>query len=156
MQGGEFPSCPAASPHPYARETAAGSGPPRAAPGPFPWRRREKTPGRIASAAAGWPRRRDDGQQGEKDNVYWDIEAIVGGAGNDSITASSGPNTIIGNDGNDTIYAQLGNDLIAAGNGDDRVYALGGDDTVAAGSGNDCVIGGKGADVLTGNDDNDT
>jgi Ca2+-binding RTX toxin-like protein len=98
----------------------------------------------------------DDGEAGEKDNVYADIENITCGSGNDSVTGSAVGNTIIGGDGKDTIAAQEGDDFVDGGGGDDLIKGLAGRDTLQGGEDNDSIIGGKGGDVLQGGNGNDT
>ena len=77
----------------------------------------------------------DDGVVGEKDNIKSDIENIIGGSGNDTITGGSGANTIAGG---------LGNDTIDGGAGADTIEGEAGDDTLNGGTGVDVSIGGAG------------
>ena len=70
-----------------------------------------------------------------------DIEKVVGGQLNDTIT---------GNHLNNTIYAKEGDDYVDGGNGDDRITGLGGDDTLNGGDGSDALNGGNGNDSLNG------
>jgi len=77
----------------------------------------------------------DDGVVGEKDNIKSDIENIIGGSGNDTITGGSGANTIAGG---------LGNDTIDGGAGADTIKGEAGDDTIDGGAGVDVSIGGAG------------
>jgi len=49
------------------------------------------------------------------------IEAIIGGAFNDSLTGNAGNNALTGNAGNDTLQGGLGNDMLNGGDGIDTV-----------------------------------
>jgi Ca2+-binding RTX toxin-like protein len=66
------------------------------------------------------------------------IERAVGGAYNDQITGSSGPNELFGRGGNDSI---------SGGGGDDILWGGVGDDTLAGGAGNDVLVGSYGNDT---------
>src|SRR4051794_5242077 len=79
----------------------------------------------------------NDGEVGESDNVGSDVEAIVGGAGNDTLTGNDADNALLGNAGNDTLTAAGGNDQLDGGAGDD---------TLDGGTGSDSVAGGDGFD----------
>ena len=72
---------------------------------------------------------------------FTNFENVITGAGNDTITGTSGANTI--NTG-------LGNDIISGGGGTDTINAGGGNDTVtiASGDGLDVTDGGAGTDTL--------
>lgn len=84
----------------------------------------------------------DDGESGEGDDVRDDIEVLLGGAGDDTLTMGSGANTAYGGEGDDTL---------AGGAGSDVLYGEGGDDTFDEGAmatGGDVFHGGVGHDVL--------
>lgn len=85
----------------------------------------------------------NDGESSEEDNVLGDVEVILGGAGNDSITGSTAAETIFGGDGDDRISGGPGNDSLA---GD------AGNDSLTGGAGIDSLQGGIGADTLVAND----
>ncbi len=87
----------------------------------------------------------NDGRQGEKANVSNDIENVLSGSGNDTITGSAGNNVLTGG---------LGDDVISGGSGDDTVYGSGGNDTISGDSGTDLLYGERGNDVLNGNGGN--
>lgn len=70
-----------------------------------------------------------DGEAGEKDNVKSDIEIVLGGSGNDTMTGSAA---------NDELHGGPGNDVLNGGGGDDK------------------LIGNSGADILNGEAGNDT
>jgi Ca2+-binding RTX toxin-like protein len=98
----------------------------------------------------------DDGEVGEKDFVFSDVENLTGGSGNDKLTGSTpGPvkplgytpnNKLVGNGGNDTLIGLDGNDNLDGGAGND---------SIRGGVGNDTITGGVGADSLYGDDGND-
>lgn len=90
---------------------------------------------------------------------------IIGGAGNDALTATRGDDTLIGglgNDtleggaGNDTLDGGAGNDVLRGGDGDDTLIGGLGNDTLEGGAGNDILDGGDGIDILRGGDGDDT
>jgi Ca2+-binding RTX toxin-like protein len=66
---------------------------------------------------------------------------LDGGAGDDSIFGSQGADTLVGGDGNDFLFGDNGNDLAQMGAGDDVFQWDPGD-------GNDTVAGGDGTDTL--------
>ncbi len=92
----------------------------------------------------------NDGITAEADNVGTDVENIIGGAGDDTLTGSNISNKIQGGDGNDTLSGGTGNadcsldvDILEGGNGDD---------TFNQGSAADCgdsMVGGAGTDVAS-------
>jgi Ca2+-binding RTX toxin-like protein len=71
----------------------------------------------------------NDGAAGEADNVKTDVETVIGGSGNDSITGSNSNNRLVG------------------GAGNDRLNGSGGDDSLDGGTGNDVLSGGTGIDT---------
>ena len=84
-----------------------------------------------------------------------DIETVIGGSGNDSLTGDSGPNRLEGRDGNDTLDGADGNDLLLGGTGDDNLFGAFGNDVLLGGAGRDFLEGGAGADLLRGGTDPD-
>lgn len=84
----------------------------------------------------------------EMDNVLSNMEIIIGGAGNDSITGDDGANTLIGGGGNDTLMGGGGGDEIRGGKGDDNLHGGMGNDTLTGGLGADRFFGGAGNDDL--------
>lgn len=98
----------------------------------------------------------NDGESGEKDNIKNDVEIILGGDGNDTITGSANGDEIHGGPGDDTIYGGAGNDILTGNSGDDKLNGDTGDDTFAEsgidaeyasgteekGDGNDIINGG--------------
>ncbi|MEX0366817.1 MAG: S8 family serine peptidase, partial [Ruegeria sp.] len=81
-----------------------------------------------------------------------DIENIVAGNGQDTITGSSGANLLDGGAGNDSILGGGGSDTILGGAGNDTIEGQGGSDSIDAGDGDDLVLINPG---WTGNDTND-
>jgi Ca2+-binding RTX toxin-like protein len=84
--------------------------------------------------------------EGERDNVMGNVERVIGGRGNDTITGNNANNTFSGGDGDDTINGGGGNDVIEGGRGNDTLHGN---------AGNDQITGGLGNDNLFGDEDND-
>ncbi|TMQ25864.1 MAG: calcium-binding protein [Deltaproteobacteria bacterium] len=92
----------------------------------------------------------DDGGASEGDTVNDDIEIVLGGKGNDTISAfyavcsdqATVPTvkcTLKGNDGDDTLIGSAHADLIDGGTGNDTLQGGLGDDTLIGGAGVDTV-----------------
>jgi len=99
---------------------------------------------------------------------------LIGGNGDDNLTAGDGPTTLTGGegvdrltggDGDDTIHGDGGDDILDGGFGDDEIHGGEGIDTITGGmgddelfgdAGNDELNGGKGDDKLYGGADVDT
>lgn len=62
-----------------------------------------------------------DGQSGENDNVFGDIERVEGGQGSDRLVGSNGRNDLLGLAGNDSLEGEFGPDLLDGGEGTDTV-----------------------------------
>jgi Ca2+-binding RTX toxin-like protein len=109
----------------------------------------------------------DDGESGEGDNVAANVENVIGGSGNDTLTGSSDDNVLSGGPGTDTLDGLDGADVFNGGAGTDTVtYASrtnpvtvdidSAPDDGEAGEGDDVetdvenLTGGSGADTLTG------
>ena len=75
------------------------------------------------------------GTSGSETDTITNVENVIGGTGNDSITGTSSANVLAGNDGADTISGSGGNDTLQGGAGDDRL---------TGGTGNDSIDGGTG------------
>ncbi|MFC3230920.1 hypothetical protein ACFOGJ_26985, partial [Marinibaculum pumilum] len=76
------------------------------------------------------------------------IEAIDGGAGNDTIRGGGNDaNTLRGGAGNDVVTGGTQADLIDGGSGDDTVDGGAGDDTLTGSAGRDVMTGGAGTDT---------
>ncbi|NMY12672.1 S8 family serine peptidase [Pseudomonas veronii] len=80
------------------------------------------------------------------------VDTLIGGAGNDAITAGSTGAIIYGDD---LAGIQSGNDTLLGGAGDDTLYGGGGNDSLQGNAGKDIMNGGAGDDVLDGGDGND-
>ena len=94
-------------------------------------------------------RRADDGQAGEKDLVYEDVENVIGGAGNDVIIGSRQGNRLDGGAGNDTLIGGAGDDTLVGGSGRDVLRGDDGDDVLlAADAERDTLVGGGGRNRL--------
>ena len=89
----------------------------------------------------------DDGERNERDNVWTDVEHIVGSPQSDGISGRGGAEVIEG---------LAGNDELAGGDGPDRLIGGLGDDELAGGPGNDHVEGTSGSDLVLGGRGNDT
>ena len=71
---------------------------------------------------------------------FYEIERVLTGSGNDTITGTAG---------SQLVDAGAGNDIVSMGDGDDTVVAGDGDDTVTGGAGADVLTGGVGNDTIT-------
>ena len=72
-----------------------------------------------------------DGQSGENDNVYGDVENVTGGSGNDALTGAGSDNVLEGGPGIDTLTGQAGNDTLRGGPGSDVYSGGAGSDTAS-------------------------
>jgi len=122
------------------------------------------------------------GGDAEGDQI-WEIENVIGsagddwlygdeignfmqgGAGDDYIRGWAGDDYLEGGAGIDIFYGDGGNDVVNGGDGVDDLWGSGGDDLLHGGNGGDelhgndgkdLLDGGLGADVLKGGDDADT
>ena len=98
----------------------------------------------------------DDGEAGENDNIRNDIEAIVGGSGDDTLNGDDSaldPNLLtllIGGEGNDSLSGFAGDDTLVGGPGNDTLNGDAGDDLLFdqdGGTDEDNINGGTGFDV---------
>lgn len=80
---------------------------------------------------------------------------IIGGTGNDDITANNSSSTIDASGGNDIVRGGVGNDRILGSSGDDNLSGGLGDDTLNRGDGNDTINGGGGNDRVFAEAGND-
>lgn len=67
------------------------------------------------------------------------METVVGGGGDDTLTAGSAPATLKGLGGNDTLIGGAGNDMLLAGEGDDVLDGRGGADGLYGESDTDTI-----------------
>lgn len=114
--------------------------------------------GRTAPLSLSLNGKADDGEDGEGDDVANDIERLLGGAGDDSITldgTGAASRTVLGNAGNDTIVGGAGSDLLDGGDGNDSITGGEGDDTLLGGAGADTLFAGLGNDQISGGDADD-
>jgi Ca2+-binding RTX toxin-like protein len=88
----------------------------------------------------------DDGEAGEKDNVWLDVEEVIGGSGNDKLTGNATNCVLLGLAGNDTLTGGGGVDALHGGSGNDKLFGLAGNDFLDGGQGIDTLDGGSGAD----------
>lgn len=87
---------------------------------------------------------RNDGEQGENDNIGGDVENLTGSKGNDTITGNRKANELRGLDGHDTMDGAAGQDRLE---GDE------GNDDLTGGPGVDSLYGAQDADSLFAKDD---
>ncbi|MBI1841426.1 MAG: hypothetical protein HYR88_11325, partial [Verrucomicrobia bacterium] len=104
-----------------------------------------------------------DGGHGSGD----ELDAVLGGDGNDLILASQGGGKYFGGDGNDIITApdgatvgyefhgNGGDDRLTGANGPDSLFGEAGNDTIYGNAGMDHLFGGAGNDVILGGADDD-
>lgn len=85
-----------------------------------------------------------------------EIEDLVAGSGNDSISGNGLGNYIIAGGGDDTISAAVGWDTVEGEEGNDLIYGLDGYDSLLGGEGDDEITGNNGFDTLEGGDGRDT
>jgi len=69
--------------------------------------------------------RGDDGSPGEQDTIQPDVEKILGGRGNDTLTGSDADNELTGGPGDDALIGGLGSDLLSGESGFDKLYGDG-------------------------------
>jgi Ca2+-binding RTX toxin-like protein len=86
----------------------------------------------------------DDQLAGDGANVGHDV--YDGGAGNDRILGSAGPDLLLGGTGKDAIHTFMGNDKALGGPGKDQLDGSYGNDKLFGGSGKDHAAGGPGTD----------
>ncbi|MEG5067476.1 calcium-binding protein, partial [Microcoleus sp. B3-A4] len=79
-----------------------------------------------------------------------DSDTLIGGSGNDFISARKASDSLDGGAGNDSIYGGRGLDTLTGGDGDDILFGGRGTDSLEGGAGNDSLYGGKGNDTLLG------
>jgi Ca2+-binding RTX toxin-like protein len=97
-----------------------------------------------------------DGEAGENDDVFFDVEEIVGGPGNDMLVGSGWANILIGNGGDDQLYGNNGDDQLFGGSGKDGLDGGNHNDTLDGGDNNDNLFGGSGQDTLLGGGGDDS
>jgi Ca2+-binding RTX toxin-like protein len=90
----------------------------------------------------------NDGAAGEHDNIHFDVEVVIGGQGDDSITGSAGNDVLKGGGGNDTLDGGAGDDSLSGDWGNDLLLGNDGNDTMDGGAGSDTFFGGLGNDTV--------
>ena len=105
----------------------------------------------------------NDGCPAVETSIPFDIKSwIVGGGGDDQITAGHSVNVVYGKGGKDRVTTKEGRDWVAGEEGDDQIGlgddadASGQEDFADGGAGHDVIDGGPGRDILRGGtgDDN--
>ena len=94
---------------------------------------------------------------GGETTTFSEIERLILGSGNDTVTVTSAPGGVridLG-DGTNSFLGATGADSVAAGSGDDILSGQGGADTLSGGGGKDTLFGGNGNDTLFGGADDD-
>jgi uncharacterized delta-60 repeat protein len=81
------------------------------------------------------------GERFEDDNVYSDIENVIGGRGDDRITGFAANNRLVGGEGHDTLLGLGGDDTLVGGDGDDTLTDTQGTNIFDPGRGIDTVNG---------------
>jgi len=84
-----------------------------------------------------------------------EIENVVTGDGNDTITGNALDNALLGMRGDDVISGLDGRDIILGGAGEDTIEGGSERDTIDGGAGADDIDGGTGSDYLDGGTDDD-
>jgi uncharacterized delta-60 repeat protein len=75
---------------------------------------------------------------------------LLGGTGDDNLTAGSGLTAMRGGDGDDILTGRSNNDFLHGDAGHDTLYGAAGNDTLLGGDGDDLLAGGSGTDGLDG------
>ena len=107
--------------------------------------------GRTTAVAVTIDAMADDGEAGEHDEVWVDVENVIGGAGDDVIVGSTVANVLDGGPGDDTLSGGPGNDTLRGGPGTNTLNGDAGDDRFDQGSaadGDDTLHGGTGFDTV--------
>jgi serralysin len=87
-----------------------------------------------------------------------DIEKVIGGSGDDSLTGNGADNRLDGQGGADTLDGGAGSDAVLGGDGADIIYASAGNDSLQGQNGNDTFhwMSTDGRDTFNGGADSDT
>jgi Ca2+-binding RTX toxin-like protein len=88
-----------------------------------------------------------DGEQGEGDTLT-SVESAVGGAGDDTLDGTPGPNWLRGGAGDDHLDGHGAGDTLEGQAGDDLLHGHTGDDALHGGTGADRLRGDSGSDVF--------
>ena len=82
-------------------------------------------------------------------DTLYNMEIVVGGAGNDTMVGDANLDTFIGGSGTNTLIGGSGGNLLIAGNHNDSLYGGAANDTLVVGSGNDYLDGKGGTDTVS-------
>lgn len=96
--------------------------------------------GRTANLTLSLDATKNDGATGENDYIHSDVEEVVGGLGNDTLTGNQSDNVLSGFGGNDSIIGNAGNDSL---------FGSFGKDTLIGGLGADKIDGGSSVDLVS-------
>ena len=89
----------------------------------------------------------NDAAKGEDDNVETNVEEVIAGSGNDTLTGSPNDDFLSGGAGNDLIHGEDGNDVITGGPGHNQLFGDAGDDFIQAkNEEQDSLLGGNNPD----------
>jgi Ca2+-binding RTX toxin-like protein len=94
----------------------------------------------------------NDGGTGEGDNVFPDVELIVGGLGDDTLNAMTAPCCVSPNPSSYILVGGDGNDALIGGNGVDSLIGNDGDDILRGNGGADGLRGDNGNDTIFARD----
>jgi Ca2+-binding RTX toxin-like protein len=86
------------------------------------------------------------------------VERVVGGSGDDSLSGNASDNRLDGAGGNDSLSGGGGIDTLIGGDGDDAIEGASGNDSINGGAGDDTIswIVGDNRDTINGGADSDT
>jgi len=110
---------------------------------------------RTASVRVALDGRAEDGEAGEADDVADDVEAVLGGSGDDVLATGDAGATLAGGAGADSLSGGAGGDVLRGEAGEDRIDGGAGDDLLDGGDGADALVAGDGDDVLEGGEAGD-
>jgi len=97
-----------------------------------------------------------DGSRREDDNVFGEVEVIVGGRADDDLRSASAGQVLGGGPGGDLLVGRDGDDELSGGDGGDVLVANDGDDDLSGGTGDDTLERASGDDAMFGDSGNDT
>jgi len=97
----------------------------------------------------------DDGEAGEGDDLFYDIETVIGGSGNDTLVCGVFAGTLLGGGGDDELRGSDYDDVLEGGPGLDHLNGLAGADQLYGGDDDDVLEGRAGGDELFGGDGDD-
>ena len=95
---------------------------------------------------------RNDGAEGENDDIGADVRTIYGGGGADVLVGNDARNDLAGMSGDDIVVGGPGEDQLSGGLGNDQIGGGDGADLLQGDDGDDELVGGDGADRFWGDD----